>query len=61
MYQQPFRTEELQAELERTLGFKLGPLVRIGGGGAINFKAECVSDGLQFVVKCFPPDRQEAG
>ena len=61
MYQQPFRTEELQAELERALGFKLGPLVRIGGGGAINFKAERVSDGLQFVVKCFPPDRRESG
>ena len=61
MHQQPFRTEELQAELERTLGFKLGPLVRIGGGGAINFKAERVSDGLQFVVKCFPPDRWESG
>ena len=61
MYQQPFRTEELQAELERTLGFKLGPLVRIGGGGAINFKAERVSDGLKFVVKCFPLDRRESG
>lgn len=57
MYKQTFKTEALKAELERGLGFELKSLVRIRGGGAINFKAERASDGLSFLVKCYPPER----
>jgi len=37
MYEQPFKTEELKSALEHSLGFALRPLVRIAGGGAINY------------------------
>ena len=55
---QPFKTEELKVELERTLGFPLRSLVRLDGASALNFKAVREGDGLFFLVKCFPPERR---
>lgn len=60
MYRQAFRTEDLKSALEDALGFKIESFVRLGGGGAVNFKAKRARDGLSFVVKCFPPDRYQA-
>ena len=56
---QPFKTDDLKAELERALDFPLRSLVRLDGASALNFKAVRESDGLTFLVKCFPPARQE--
>lgn len=53
---QPFPAESLKAELERSLGFRLRGLTRLGGAAAVNFKAVRASDGLPFVVKCSLPD-----
>jgi len=61
MQHQPFKTEELKAALERSLGFCIKSLSRIGGGGAINFRVERESDGFAFVVKCIPPENQQDG
>ena len=58
MYKANFDPEELKAYLEKGLGFAIRPLRRLNGGGAVNFRAERVSDGLSFLVKCFPPDRK---
>ena len=55
---QDFPTEELKAELERTLGFRLRSLVRLDGASALNFRAEREGDGLVFAVKCSPKFRQ---
>lgn len=55
---QDFKTEELKAELERSLGFTLRSLVRLDGASALNFKAVRESDGLVFAVKCSPKLRQ---
>ena len=55
---QDFGTDELKAELERSLGFRLGSLVRLDGASALNFRAERESDGLVFAVKCSPKFRQ---
>lgn len=57
MQRQTFKTEDLKSALERSLGFGIRSLVRLGGGGAMNYKAERASDGLPFVVKCFPRER----
>lgn len=54
-----FEIEDLKTSLEKALGFGLKSLTRVGGGGAANFKAERGSDGLTFLVKCFPPDERE--
>lgn len=51
------QTEELKAELERSLGFPLRSLERLGGGSTLNFKAVRATDGFTFVVKCSPPSR----
>ena len=56
---QPFATAELQAELERALGFRLRSLRRLDGASALNFRAERGSDGMVFAVKCSPAARQE--
>jgi len=58
MQRQTFKTEDLKSALERSLGFGIRSLVRLGGGGAMNYKAERASDGLPFVVKCIPPERR---
>lgn len=55
---QDFKTGELKAELERSLGFTLRSLVRLDGASALNFKAVRESDGLVFAVKCSPKLRQ---
>lgn len=55
---QDFVTDELKAELERTLGFPLRSLVRLDGASALNFKAVRESDGLAYAVKCSPRSRQ---
>lgn len=57
---QDFTTEELQAELERSLGFRLKSLTRLDGASSVNFKAVRESDGYAFAVKCSPPERQTA-
>ena len=51
-------TEELKAELEHSLGFKLKSLARLDGAKAFNFRAERESDGFLFAVKCSPKSRQ---
>lgn len=52
---QEFLTEELKAELERSLGFTLGLLERLPGRAwSLNFKAVRADDGLVFVVKLVP-------
>ena len=56
---QDFATEDLKAELERSLGFRLRSLKRIGGGCAVNFRAVRDGDGFAFSVKCSPFERQE--
>ena len=55
---QDFETDELKAELERTLGFPLRSLVRLDGASALNFKAVREGDGLAFLVKCIPSERR---
>jgi len=55
---QDFGTQELKEALERSLGFALRPLERLGGAAAVNFKAVRDSDGLTFAVKCSPPSGQ---
>lgn len=55
---QPFKTEDLKAELERALDFPLRSLVRLDGASALNFKAVREEDGLTFLVKCIPPERR---
>ena len=55
---QGFKTEELKSELERTLRFELGEFRRISDVNSLNFKAVRKSDGLAFLVKCLPPERQ---
>lgn len=57
---QDFTTEELQAELERSLGFRLKSLTRLDGASALNFKAVRETDGYAFAVKCSPTSRKEA-
>ena len=54
MKTQRFKTNDLRAALERGLGFGIASLERVGGGGALNFKAERAGDGYRFLVKCFP-------
>ena len=51
------QTEELKAELERSLGFPLRSLERLGGGSTLNFKAVRATDDFTFVVKCSPLSR----
>lgn len=58
MYKATFKTTELKAFLESGLGFAVKLPVRLGGGGAVNFKVERVSDHLEFLVKCFVPERK---
>lgn len=53
--EQTFETSELKEELERSLGFGLRSLERLGGAAALNFKAVRDSDGMAFAVKCSPP------
>lgn len=60
MQRQTFSTEELKAELERSLGFVFRSLDRLGGACALNFKAVRASDGLTFLVKCSPFARQKS-
>lgn len=55
---QGFQTSELQSELEQRLGFCLRRLVRLDGASSLNFKAERMSDGMLFAVKCSPVSRQ---
>ena len=55
----PFDISELKAELERSLGFALRPLKRLGGASSFNFKAVRAGDGMPFAVKCSPPERRE--
>lgn len=54
----PFEIPELKAELERSLGFALRPLARLGGSAAFNFKAVRARDGMPFAVKCLPQASQ---
>ena len=55
---QDFETAELQEALERALGFRMKPLVRMDGASALNFRAERADDGFRFAVKCSPSARQ---
>ena len=57
---QDFTTEDLKAELERSLGFRLRSLTRLDGASAVNFKAVRQSDGYAFAVKCSPASRKAA-
>lgn len=57
MQPQPFKTEELKADLEERLGFALSSLERLDGASALNFKAVRASDGFMFAVKCWPKGR----
>ena len=59
MVKQDFETEELKAELERALGFRLRSLERLDGARALNFKAVRDSDGFAFAVKCAPPNERQ--
>ena len=56
---QTFESEELKRALERSLGFALRPLERLGGSVALNFKAVRASDGLTFAVKCLPKAKRK--
>lgn len=56
----PFAADELKAELERALGFRIRPLRRLICVNSVNYKAVRVSDGLVFTVKCLP-DWRKAG
>ena len=56
---QAFESEDLKRELERSLGFALRPLERLGGSVALNFKAVRTSDGLTFAVKCLPKAKRK--
>lgn len=53
-----FKTSELKAELERTLGFRLRTLERLTCVNALNFRAVREPDGFVFAVKCLPLSRQ---
>ena len=55
---QDFETRKLKETLERSLGFALRTLERLGGAAALNFKAVRASNGLIFAVKCSPPSGQ---
>ena len=55
---QPFKTEELKAELERTLGFALTEFKRLKCVNSVNFKAVRAGDGFAFTVKCIEPRRK---
>lgn len=55
---QPFKTEDLKAELERSLGFALVSFKRLKCVNSINFKAVREGDELSFTVKCLPPERR---
>lgn len=55
---QPFKTEDLRAELERTLGFRMAKFMRLKCVNSINFKAVRADDGFAFTVKCLPPERR---
>ena len=56
---QPFKTEDLKMELERSLGFPIQTLQRLDGASALNFRAVREGDGLTFLVKCSPLVRQK--
>lgn len=55
---QPFETGELKSVLEGALGFRLWSFDRLDGASALNFRAEREGDGMKFLVKCSPPERQ---
>lgn len=54
----PFAGEELQAELERTLGFSISSFKPLICVNSVNFKATRASDGFTFTVKCIPDSRK---
>lgn len=58
MYKANFAIADLKRHLEQGLGFAIDQLTRIGGGGALNYKAVRASDDLAFLVKCFVPERK---
>lgn len=49
---QTFKTEDLKAELERSLGFRMSEFTRLKCVNSINFKAVRGEDGFCFTVKC---------
>ena len=57
VHRQIFKTDDLKLALERRLGFVISAFERIGGGGAVNFRAKRALDGFLFSVKCYPESR----
>ena len=55
---QLFKSEELKAELERTLGFRLAEFTRLKCVNSVNFKAVRSGDGFAFTVKCLEARRK---
>lgn len=53
-----FRAQELQAELERSLGFAIRSFKRLKSVNSLNFKAVRDADGFVFTVKCIPEWRR---
>ena len=55
---QPFKTGDLRAELERTLGFRMAEFKRLKCVNSVNFRAVREGDGFAFTVKCIEPRRK---
>lgn len=53
-----FRARDLQAELERSLGFAIRSFRQLKSVNSLNFKAVRDADGFVFTVKCIPEWRR---